>query len=351
VDGARISFLEAKPIDWTQIRALLAESDRLNHWANFGPVAQRLESTLEDLLGLSPSKAVVATSSGTAALFASAGIFAARLRHPPRWVKSAFGFVSTRAGPFANTQFVDCDGRGFLSLDALADVPSDTYDAVLVTNVFAAQARFTPYADFCRANGKALLVDNAMALFGVDRASNCVPEEIVSLHHTKPWGFGEGGFAIVSRDDAPLIRNLLWCGKEASHHLSAFGGNGKLSETAAAFILNRLEKRELWAPAYREQWSRIAEIGQRLGLKLLSKPADSAVTGFVPLLAPRPVSREQAHASSLPIMKYYPPLADLPKASELYNHILCLACHPGMVTVGDDVIERELAGLIAQPTA
>jgi dTDP-4-amino-4,6-dideoxygalactose transaminase len=144
VDGARISFLEAKPIDWMRIRALLAESDRLNHWANFGPVAQRLESTLEDLLGLSPSKAVVATSSGTAALFASTGIFAARLRHPPRWVTSAFGFVSTRAGPFANTQFVDCDGRGFLSLDALGDVPSDTYDAVLVTNVFAAQARFTP---------------------------------------------------------------------------------------------------------------------------------------------------------------------------------------------------------------
>jgi dTDP-4-amino-4,6-dideoxygalactose transaminase len=53
----------------------------------------------------------------------------------------------------------------------------------------------------------------------------------------------------------------------------------------------------------------------------------------------------------VPIMKYYPPLADLPKASELYNHILCLACHPGMVTVGDDVIERELARLIAQPTA
>jgi dTDP-4-amino-4,6-dideoxygalactose transaminase len=215
VDGARISFLEAKPIDWTRIRALLAESDRLNHWANFGPVAQRLESTLEDLLGLSSSKAIVATSSGTAALFASAGNFAARLRHPPRWVTSAFGFVSTRAGPFANTQFVDCDGRGFLSLGALADVPSDTYDAVLVTNVFAAQATFTPYADVCRANGKALLVDNAMALFGVDRASNCVLEEIGSLHHTKPWGFGEGGFAIVSRDDAPLIRNLLWCGKEA----------------------------------------------------------------------------------------------------------------------------------------
>src|SRR5262249_2745582 len=150
VDGTRLSFLEAKPIDWTRVRALLAESGHLNHWTNFGPVAQRLESALEELLRLSPAKAVVATSSGTAALFALAGIFAARLRLPPRWVTCAFGFVSTRAGPFANTQFVDCDGRGFLSLDALADIPSDTYDAVLVTNVFAAQARFTSYADFCR---------------------------------------------------------------------------------------------------------------------------------------------------------------------------------------------------------
>jgi dTDP-4-amino-4,6-dideoxygalactose transaminase len=347
VDRPQASFLENKPIDWSRVKALLAESARENRWANFGPVSQHLERVLKELLGVHPLKAVVTASSGTSALFALAGVFAARRELPLRWIASAFGFFSTGIGSFAHTQFVDCDDSGFLDLDALADIPDDAYDGVLVTNVFAARSDVTPYSDFCNRKGKALLVDNAMAFFGVDRASEGAPEEIVSLHHTKPWGAGEGGFAIVAREDVPLFRKLLWCGKDIPVLLSAFAANGKLSETAAAFILDRLEKRELWLPAYLRQWSRIAEIGRRAGFSVLSKPAVGAIIGFVPLLAPYAVPPARAHASLLPIMKYYSPLAELPKARALYNHIVCLACHPGMATVEDVTIERELAGLVA----
>jgi dTDP-4-amino-4,6-dideoxygalactose transaminase len=157
-----------------------------NQWANFGPASLLLERTLEQMLQVPADRAVVAASSGTAALLALAGVAAARHERPLRWIGSAFGFFSTRIGALAEaTSFVDCDARGFLDLSDVDNLADDSWDGLLVTNVFGAAADISSYVAYCRQRGKAIIADNAMCLLGFDRASPEAPAEIISLHHTK----------------------------------------------------------------------------------------------------------------------------------------------------------------------
>ena len=347
LESADLRFVEAKQIDWERIKRILAASERENHWTNFGPVSRRLEATLAEMLELHSDSAVVVTSSATAALFAIAGVSAAHMRCSVRWVTSAFGFFSTRIGPLASVQFVDCDDSGLLDLAHLAEMPEDSWDGLLVTNVFSARATMADYVQFCRQRGKAIIIDNAMCLLGYDRTSLDAPPEIISFHHTKPWGFGEGGCAVVPRNDVPLVRNLVNFGHLAPPQLSMFAANGKLSELGAAAILQRLEQLQEWAPAYTAQWCRIAEIATAAGFNIFQKPAAGSVIGFVPLLAPRSVSAARIRASSLPMAKYYPLLEDLPNARALYAHVVCVASHANLAALSDAIIEQELSSLLA----
>lgn len=344
---AQVRFVKSKSVDWAGLRETLTPSESQNRWANFGPASLALERTLERMLDLPASSAVVATASGTAALFALAGIAAAHAGRSRRWLASAFGFASTKVGPLADTvRLIDCDEDGLIDLAQAADVPVDQWDGLLVTNVFGRCADLDVFTEFCERRGKALIVDNAQALFGPDRSSKRSPAEFISLHHTKPWGFGEGGCAIISRDDVDLCRRLLNFGYGLTDDLSAFAANGKMSDLAAAGILSRLGYYTSVAPQYREQWQRMADIAERAGYRIFSRPAGRGVLGFVPLQAPSPVSVAAVHGSQIPLAKYYPPLVGLPRTLQLYEHMVCLACHPGMADFSDDEIYNGLRALI-----
>jgi dTDP-4-amino-4,6-dideoxygalactose transaminase len=340
-------FVEAKALHWERVRALLAASEEENQWANFGPVSRRLEREIERMLSVPPTRAVVVASSGTAALFALCGVLSARAGHPLRWLGSAFAFGSTRNGPLADTiRMVDCDDSGLIDLAAVECVPTDQWDGLLVTNTFGQCADGAPFTDYCRARGKAIVVDNAQCLLGFDRSTEKAAEEIVSLHHTKPWGTGEGGFAIVTRADEKLFRNLLNFGYRAPTWLAPYAANGKMSDIAAAAILARLETWPKVAPLYRSQRDRLVAIAVEAGYQTFARPAPGAVIGFVPLVAPAPVSVATVKASDVPLAKYYPPLADLPNARRLFDRMVGIACHPGMAAINDATVRRALLAAI-----
>ena len=341
-------FVESKVIDWARVQAALLASERQNQWTNFGPVSRELERSIAQILDVPPDRAVVAASSATSALFALVGVSAARAGRPLRWLASAFGFASTRIGPLASVRLVDCDNDGLLDLDSAAHVPLDDWDGLLVTNVFGRCADFATFVEFCRERAKVLVIDNAQGLLGSDRSLPDAPEEFISFHHTKPWGFGEGGCAIVRREDEALLRRLLNFGYGAPQSLSAFAANGKMSDIAAATILARLESWPALAPEYFRQGQRVTAIATDVGFRVFAQPTSDAVIGFVPLLAPRPTGIAPIQASALPLAKYYPPLADLPCARRLFEHIVCVVSHPGIGTIDEFLIRDELRKLIPQ---
>jgi dTDP-4-amino-4,6-dideoxygalactose transaminase len=212
---------------------------------------------------------VVPASSATSALYAVAGSYAQAAGRPLVWAISAFGFFPTASGPLAGrVRVIDCDRTGLIDASALAALPADSWDGLLVTDIFGAQPDFSSLAQYCEAAGKPMVIDAAVS-FPARRSSSLRTSEFVSFHHTKPWGFGEGGCAIVDARQAQQVRSFLNFDVGARASLASFAGNGKMSGVAAALILQRLQTMPFWADGYRRQRQRITRLARAEALDLL----------------------------------------------------------------------------------
>jgi dTDP-4-amino-4,6-dideoxygalactose transaminase len=341
----RARFVEEKRIDWQRVHEILELSRRANQWTNSGPVSHALERAIEFILHLPPERAVVACASASVGLTTLAGLHAVRRGRPLRWLVSAYTFAVQRTGIFADATIVDCDDHALLDLDQAARVHDGQWDGMVVTNVFASLRDLNRFTDFCGARGKALIVDSAGAMFGIDRRDPRMPAEAISFHHTKPWGVGEGGCIIVDRADVPLVRAALNFGIGGPQELRRFSGNGKISEASCALILDRLERLPGWRTFYMGQRNRIRTLARREGLRLLCKTSRDAVVASIPVLAPRPIGAGDLAGRPFDLGKYYPPLSEgFPNAARIFGHIVNVPCHAGMAAISKQTMVSVLRG-------
>lgn len=332
-DTRLIEFIERKEPNWERVKAWLSRSRDANRWANGGPVSRALEGAIAEVVDLPEARSVVVCSSATAALFALVGAHTYRAGRRLRWVVSASGFFSTGIGPLHEAIVVDCDRGGLLDRQALGTLDSQSYDGVIVTNPFGLHPDWRSFVKLCHDRDKILLYDNAHALFGCDRSQPGAPDEVVSFHHTKPWGMGEGGCAIVSRELEPVVRSMINFGVGLDRRARPLSFNGKVSDLACAFILDRLHTQPVWSDLYHLQEERITALGAEIGLQTLA-PLNRYPRNSAALVCERPVSRGDLQGRKLPILKYYQPLApDATTARWLYDRILNVPCHPGMAAI------------------
>ncbi len=348
LDADRVPFVEPKTPDWSRIADLCMISRRQDRWANFGPVTTGLGSVLQTLMGIPEDRVVIPASSATAALHAVVGAHAIGAGRPLIWAISAFGFPSTATGPLAqHVRVVDCDREGFLDLEELAKLDPNSWDGIIVTNLFGTAADFSRYHAFCGDRHKALVIDSALAFEGA-RGYAVSADEVVSFHHTKPWGFGEGGCAIVSRETAQSVRDLLNFGVETDSAFDRFATNGKMSDLAAAAILERLERMPSWSTFYRMQHNRMHNLAVRAGVSLLGPPPSPFLRGHMPVLAPNPIDLTSVPRARFDVRKYYRPLGPgCPIAEDLFGRILNIPCHPGMAAVPTAELEAFFSAIAA----
>src|SRR6185436_12830863 len=295
--GRMIPFVEAKHPDYQHVRDLLAASEASGTWSNFGPVSLRLEATIAEALELPPTRRAVACANGTVALHALVLLHEHLAERPLRWVVSAFTFHAQHQGPLAGAQVLDCDEGGLLDAEALAALPADSWDGVIVTHLFGAARDVERYEAIAERAGKVLLFDSATC-FGTSYRGDPVGRfgagEVFSFHHTKPCGFGEGGCAVVPAAHEDSFRSLINFGLYKGIDTGPRSGNGKMSDVAAAFILDRLRGLETIAAAQRAQCRRLGRIARELGLELLvDGGVEGSLPNLVPILYPRPVSLER----------------------------------------------------------
>ncbi|HEY2290324.1 MAG TPA: DegT/DnrJ/EryC1/StrS family aminotransferase [Thermoanaerobaculia bacterium] len=345
-----IAFVEAKRPDYERIRELLARSEASGVWSNFGPVSLQLEVAVAESLSLPPGRRVVACANGTVALHGLAQLYEHLAGRPLRWVVSAFTFHAQRQGPFAAARVLDCDEQGFLDPDALAALPIESYDGIMVTNLFGTALHVERYEELAARQGKILLFDSATC-FGSAYQGNPFgglgAGELFSFHHTKPCGFGEGGCVVIPDGLADTFRSLINFGLYKGIDTGARSSNGKMSDVAAAFILDRLRHREEIRAAHRQQFRRLAGIARDLGLALLVDGGQERVfPNLVPILFPHPVGPERLSGGPLVVHKYYRPIESRPRADELYARVVCFPCHGGVAQVPDDELRAALATLM-----
>ncbi|MEO0322482.1 MAG: DegT/DnrJ/EryC1/StrS family aminotransferase [Myxococcota bacterium] len=318
----------------------LERSRRANHWTNFGPVAADFERAVATFVDLDPGLRVVGCANATLALHALAEMYATRAGRDLRWAVCSFGYYSTVDGPLRSSIAIDCDEGAMLDL---ALIEPDEIDGLIVTNIFGQARELEAYRAFARRHDKILLVDAAVALGSHPHG----PDEAISFHHTKPWGFGEGGCAIVSAEDEELFRSLIIFGHAPGTKINRRATNGKLSDPSAAFLLMRIAQMRRLGVAYREQYERMLALGRRAGLTPVpGGESHAGIPASVPLLLPAPGPFEHP---LLPSRRYYHPLSDdTPQAWSIYRRIVNVPCHAEMRFVSDEDVSTALNELVAQ---
>lgn len=339
-----IAFVERKTPDMARVGELLDLCRATNRWANRGPLYARLAEGYAAHFGLDGTRAIVPVANGGIALEAMARLHDLRAGRRLRWVGSAFSFQNLGRGRFAEMRVLDCDGRGLLDLDAVRALDPDEFDGLVVVNPFGLFRDFSAYAAFAAETGKALLIDNAA---GADSAEGggvpAWPWQAFSLHHTKPYGVGEGGLALVPAEAAEDLYALLDYGP-APADPELWLNNGKLSDIACAFLIDRLERAADWAPRHRAQAARVTRIAAGLGLRPLGRAADAPPMTSLPLVAEVPLPREAlARARRLTFGKYYRPLVPLPRAQALYERLINVPAHPDVAALSDDALADDIA--------
>lgn len=352
-----LEFVEDKALTLDRLQAVMQPAIAQNHHTNFGPVSERLEQVLMTLNGGSVTHVACTAANATLGLQALVATFDNHAGRRLRWVVSDFGFFTSFTGPFHDQIFTPCGPDGRIDMAALRQIPSEDYDALLVTNVFGLHEDFAEVFAFARAHDKILLIDNAAgfrALAPVHAASEGGPlwAEVVSFHHTKPWGMGEGGAVFLPKELAATFRAATNFGVGGGQQLAdgRYCSNGKMSEIAAAQILLRVQAHDDWIPAYRTQANRLLELGRAAGLTpLIADPPGRAVPGQLPFRAPHPIPLAQLDNPRFRILKYYRPGPQSgPLARDIFDHAVNLPCHPGMAQLSDETILSVLKSVLEE---
>ena len=127
--------------------------------------------------------------------------------------------------------------------------------------------------------------------------------------------------------------------------------NGKISDISCAFLIDRLEQHAIWAPRYAEAAEMVTEVAEAAGFRPLmpgdiSRPAMSRA-----FISPRALSLTEIRTSShVTFGKYYRPLALLQRTERLYDRLINIPTHPGMLALQDGKLAEDLdrfAGQVA----
>jgi dTDP-4-amino-4,6-dideoxygalactose transaminase len=337
----KVDFVENKRPDSNRILEFLAESEAANQWANGGPVFRALRESYREFVKLPASRDVLPCTNAGVALELLARLHEHKAQRSLRWVASSFSFCNLGRGYFADMRLCDCDEHGMLDLDELARLPDDSYDGIIVTNIFGLWKEFTPYIEFAARRHKVLIIDNAAGL------GEHIPNhdyQVFSLHQTKPFGAGEGGLAIMPADESELAAELLNY-KTLQTEPSLWLNNGKISDISCAYLLDRLERYPEWGVLYQYQANRVIQIAESAGLTRLFPYAHHSIATCLPFLAPHPVELPQLDNRSLTLGKFYKPLAPTRRAQSVYARIVNVPSHPDVAGLPREELEPILQRL------
>ena len=333
--SGKVAFVEDKNLDYQRLERFLTLAKSHNQWANRGPAWSALGKAYHEFFECPQELDVIACANGGIALEALAQLHAMKAGKPFTWVVSAFGFANTGRGVFASARVIDCDEQGMMCLRSLSELDQESYDGIVVTNPFGLCQSLDAYAEFARKNNKAFIVDNAA---GVKQKQFHHSYQAFSLHHTKPFGHGEGGLVIVPRTEAEEVLSLMEYTPLDTAHAPYWVGNGKISEMACSALLQRLETYPQWAHKYEMQSVRINAIAERAGLSELMPRQKNVIATSLPYLAAHEIVRERLQNSHFALGHYYKPIQPLKNASDIFSRIVNIPSHPDMRYVDTDTI-------------
>jgi dTDP-4-amino-4,6-dideoxygalactose transaminase len=329
-----IPFLVKKQLNSARFNHYLQEANKTNQFTNYGYAVKLLEERAKIMLKIDDSKAVIATSNGTTAL--NAIIYGMNVKDSKEYRVStqAFTFPTNYLGAARGAIITDMTAQYNMSLDNQYLVQYS--DLVIVTNIFGHLQNLEEIMDKTEGRDKKLIFDNAAtpySFWGETNSCNLGTASFISLHHTKPIGFGEGGLAIIDKKYEEEARAACTFGiingapKEQS-------GNYKMSELAAAGILqwwDQFDIDEMQKLFMKNYVNLQNEMRNSDGEHWINHTSSKWFPVCLPFIYNTPIKELSGEDNGREFKKYYKPLSDgFLLSNMMYDNIKCLAITEGI---------------------
>jgi dTDP-4-amino-4,6-dideoxygalactose transaminase len=342
----KINFIENKHINFEEINKIYNISRKTNCHANFGPVSKLLENFLAKELKLPKNKRVICCSSATSAMLIIAKYLISKKKS--RFATSNFSFFSNYIDDLKNSLILPSNEN--CSIDTSEIKKKIKYfDNLIITNAFNFSPDYSEIYELCNKNKKQLIIDNALTLYERPKDYEFMDVfETISFHHTKPWGFGEGGIIICNKGHEKQIKNLINFGAEDFQKNHKFGLNAKISDFACAGILYRIKTMNMWSKKYEKQKQRMFKLlKENFSSIVMFCKKNKTPVNFIPVFFNQKINSENLKNSKyLTFRKYYKPLTNKKikncKAEKMYEHILCIPTHSEIEKVSDKKIIQDI---------
>tara|TARA_Y100000816_G_scaffold215663_1_gene160906 strand:+ start:3245 stop:4288 length:1044 start_codon:yes stop_codon:yes gene_type:complete len=336
-----MKFLPHKSVNIELVNELLQKNYITNQYTNYGPNTIFLESYIHKELEIKNSKCVILVNNGSSAIqILCSGI---SLFHSKdlKWVTQAFTFPSSVQGSLKDAKIVDIDYEGGLDLNYVKE--SD--DGIIVTNFMGYLVNIQKYEEYCRNNNKFLIFDNAGTHFTYYKNQNALNYgvgSIISFHHTKPFGFGEGGAIICDKKYEKTIRELINFGfDETKSSWSPLGNNHKISEISSIYILQHLKTNKTYIQKHCFDLYKYFIIKTQYSKTFQTFPSFHSNV-ILPLTISVIFTNKNYCDCAMKLLcqnyieakKYYKPLKKLKVSEYIFERILCIPCHV-QVTIND----------------
>jgi len=326
-------YILRKKLDIPTFEKYLEIAQETNQFANGGHAARLLESRAREMLKISDDKAVIATSSGTAALHAILFAMMRRNNANMRICTQDFTFPSNSQGPATGPIITDIDSNCNMHL---TDEYAHNYGQIyIITNCFGHVQDLDSVLMYGQENKKIIIFDNAATPYtfinGVNTC-NLGHASYVSLHHTKHIGFGEGGLAIVNthlEEDVRVACNFGLVNGQFNERASNF----KMSEIAAASILqywDSFDIEELKKKVLDNYFNKLFELNKEYEGTVHPNYSDEEefLPSCLPFIFNKPTLAEEFPEEDC--KKYYHPLRGLPASKQIYDRIVCFPVTRGL---------------------
>ena len=316
-----MQFILPKQLDISSFEKYIASAQESNHFSNYGEAVQALEARARKMLKIDESKSVIAVVNGATALNVIIHAFERKDVKPLRTLTQDFTFPSAAQGSAEGS--LVCDLNNDFNIDLVDFEYAYAVDIIIVTNIFGHLQDINFLVEFAKQHNKYLIFDNAATPYSFYEGKNSCNfgnASFVSLHHTKPLGFGEGGLVIIDSEYEAEARAAVNFGWDKDKNFNERGGNCKMSEISAASILQWWDQFDIddLAEKYRNNYyNKRYELANKKG-KYYKHHGEDFFPSCLPFI-------HEDIMIFLPegAMKYYKPLVGLPNSKFIYDRIVC----------------------------
>lgn len=327
-----IKWIPEKKIDNVIVQELLKESLDQNQFTNYGPNVKKLEHFIRDKFKVNTTKSIIVVSNGSVALHILSAAIEFHNKRKLNWTTQSFTFPPSAQMNLHDAQIIDIDNDGGLDLSLL----DSSVNGLIVTNIFGNVVDISKYEAWAKEHNAYLIFDNAATSYTFYKNKNCInygTGSTISFHHTKPFGFGEGGAIIVDNEYERVVRAFtnFGIGLNTDHYIVREGTNGKMSDVSAAYILQYLyTKFDLIIQKHYDIYQYTVEKVKGFnGVKLFPSFHDNfIVPSCITLLFDQYDDKYEKRLleNDIYCRKYYFPLEKTKISQVFFDQILCIPC-------------------------